>query len=469
MSNEKMHQILSEKQQAEQDELMRLYGMTAEQVEEAVEASQAQGMNYSIPIIPYYSLFKLFNDTFYFLQIPLGAEDFAQMGGMQFITTRQLQTKNPYTNFYTDPFRPEIAGTKFGSYGRKWDTVIDEKVKQVYSNVQGKKIDDKTSQAVVIDYKDIHYTLKPVQIKRDVEMVLGVVLQKSDIGRFIEVNEFATDDFGNQLTDDEGKTIVRKVKKELIDFFIGKAGTIFEKDKTTLKKGSPTYSLIYMPINDALRQEIMKVKARYKNKMKIRIGDNMVVDSDRFNVMHYSQGAVLEFSRKKKKDGSNNWVYSCIDHKFKGLLVEGKTINGKRVGVPTELGENVRDLLIEHSPIKDELQQFLETKAAEGLPVTHYHIIGNAKALPTLDSMGVREKMLQPNQIATVIETINKAVENHMKANFPERYGSIPEVQIPQENSVPRLTAADKQAAKEQIPMAEVVEEDDEMGDDLPF
>ena len=52
MSNEKMHQILSEKQQAEQDELMRLYGMTAEQVEEAVEASQAQGMNYSIPIIP---------------------------------------------------------------------------------------------------------------------------------------------------------------------------------------------------------------------------------------------------------------------------------------------------------------------------------------------------------------------------------------------------------------------------------
>lgn len=471
-TNQEFENALVEKQAKELSFLKTLLGKTAEDRAAEQADNIETGFNFSSPIIPYYSLFKQFNDEFYFLQIPLGTEDLVNMAGQDFVQTNVIQTKKPYTRFFTYPYSEEATGSLFGSYGRKNDTAYHKYLNEIRKVVKGRRLNENTQQYELVEYKDINYGKQPISVRKT-KLILGVVLEKSDIPRTV-VNTVLKQEDGLTVTDDNGNPVFEQVKQQVDDFFIAEVGDIFEKGKNTLEKGSPRYKLIWLQLSGKQDKELLGIKARYANNIKnVKLPDGSVVKAD-FDVKHPTNGCILHFTKKT----INNVVEHPIkDIKLQGLLVETKKVNGKPVGFPTELGRDVRDVLLSFSPLKDSFTEFNTKLKEKGKELTHSDVISSPNAIPTLESMKVADKMLQDNQIKDIIQTMKESIDNFLAETFPEKYGdsNVPAVENKAKMSLPTaapsphaLTQEDKQKAA--IQEAEViVDVEEEEEDDLPF
>lgn len=462
-------QALNEKKQLEKqqdtDYLIALLGKTQEERAAEQEKNAQTGFSFSSPIIPYYKLFKQFNDEFYFLHLPLGTEDLKNMAGQDFVQTNFIQTRKPYTTFATYPYTAAIAGTLFGSYGRKSDTAYHRYMQQIKEKVKGRKFNEGTQQYELLDYKDINYSKQPVSVRRG-KLILGIVLQKSDIPRTI-INTVLKQEDGLTVTDDNGNPVFEQVKQNVDDFFIADVGDVFEKGKNTLEKNSPRYRLIWLQLSGKQEKELSAIKSRYAGRTKnVKLPNGVVVKAD-YDVKHPTNGCVLHFT----KTVMNNTVEHPIkDIPLQGLLVETKKLNNKPVGFPTELGRDVRDAILEFSPLQKEFNEFNEKLKAKGKELTHSDVISSPNAIPTLESMGVADKMLQDNQIEEVLQTMKQAVDNFLAENFPEKYGKA---EVQEKQPLRSLPSAEQSqpVAKPVVAIeeAQVVEDEDGNEDELPF
>lgn len=453
--------------------LKKLLGKTQTEREEEQKENQPTGFSFSSPIIPYYNLFKLLDDEFYFLQLPLGTEDFINMSGQDFVQTQVIQTKKPYTRFFTYPYDERTAGSLFGSYGRNLDTAFNKYFNQIRQTVKGRQLDEETGRYSLVSYKDLNYSKHPVSVRKS-KLILGIVLEKSDIPRTI-INTVLKQEDGLTVTDDNGNPVFEQKKVQVDDFFVKEVGDIFEKGKNVLEKDAPRYKLIWLQLSGKQDSELNKVKSRYANKTKkVKLADGTVIDAD-FDVKHPTNGCILKFSKKK----INNVIeHPIVDIPLNGLLVKTAKKDGKTIGVPTELGREIRDILIKNSPLKEKFEAYAEKVAAQGRELTHADIISSINAIPTLNSMDLYKKMLQPDQVGDMVKTMKESIDNFLRETFPEKYDNEPKIEEADQEqeekmalpNVVKLTQEDKEkAALVEDAVVDDSNDDDFDDDDMPF
>lgn len=468
-------EALKLKQKEQLDAMAGFLSKTHEQRVEDAKKSTVTNFGYSKPIISYANLFKLFGDKqFYFLPMPLGWDDAFRMGGEDFIPTTKINTKQMSEygySFYLHPFDERVAGSLVGVYGRKKDHAIAKYFFDIARTVKGKVFDDTIGMHKEVPYKDLNYTVKPVQMTNTV-LIPGIVLIKHDLKRMVTKTVPKLDIDGGTEVDNEGRIVYEQKNFELDDFYIAEVGDIFEKKKTTLAEGAPKYKYIFLEITATQKTEYDKLKERYKNRtINIQFPDKRTVISD-YRCKHPFNGCVLEFIKQVTPAGMTE--YTVKDIPLDGLLLTRKNVNNEMVTLPTELGREVRDTLIEISPKKEVWESYSIKLQEQGKELTHFDIIRHLSSLPTLESMKLEEKMIGHQQIDFVINLMKESVDDFLKTTYPERYGAVV-IDAVQQQAVPlsqTIPLTIPLVPQKQLPPAtnpNDVASGDEMGDDLPF
>jgi hypothetical protein len=203
--------------------------------------------------------------------------------------------------------------------------------------------------------------------------------------------------------------------------------------------------------------------------------DDSIIKSD-YNIAHPMLGCVLNFS-KKLINGTVEHIVKDIP--LNGLLLEVKrNSKNKNIAVPTELGTEVLNALVEVSPMRKEFEALIAKQTPEsideGRAVNHGTLIRSLKSLPTLVSIDADNKLLVGSQINTVLKTFEECIENYLAETFPEQgndvIGKVSTISTPPvKKAVPLKKEAEDAEVIAALPLPAGDEMGDEMGDDLPF